>query len=271
MKDKTNIVIHIILIIGCLVIIFPFIWMILCSTKTVGEITSIPISVLPRKWSLENYKIAMDAVPFVPLYINTFLMIIGRVICALVFSSMAAYGFARLEFPGRNALFSLVLIQMMVPGEIFIIPQYLMVTRLGLLDTIPALVFPGLVSAFGTFLLRQQFLSLPKALEEAAMLDGCNRFQIFYKVMLPISKSGLVSIGVFTTLFAWKDLMWPLVVNMDLNKMPLVAGLANLGGAFKTNPGVLMAGSTIAVIPMLILYAFCQKQFIEGIAQTGIK
>lgn len=271
MKNKNEIILHIFLAIGCLIMIFPFIWMILCSTKTIGEITSIPITILPKNWNLDNYKTAMKAIPFVSLYINTILMIVGRILCAIIFSSMAAYGFARLEFPGRNILFSLILIQMMVPGEIFIIPQYLMVTKLGLLDTIPALIFPGLVSAFGTFLLRQQFLSLPKALEEAAMLDGCNRWQIFSKVMLPISKSGLVSIGVFTGLFAWKDLMWPLVVNMDLSKMPIAAGLANLNSAFRTNPAVLMAGSTIAVIPILIVYGFCQKQFIEGIAHTGIK
>ncbi len=271
MKNKSLIVLHVFLILGCFIMIFPFIWMILCSSKTVSEITSIPLVIFPKKWSTENFKAAMTAIPVVQLYINTFLLIVGRVLCAVVFSSMAAYGFARLEFPGRNALFSLVLIQMMVPGEIFIIPQYLMVTKLGLLDTIPGLIFPGLVSAFGTFLLRQQFLSLPVALEEAAMLDGCNRWQIFYKVMLPISTSGLVSIGVFTALFAWKDLMWPLIVNMDLNKMPLAAGLANLGNAYKNNPAILMAGTTIAVIPMLVIYGFCQKQFIEGIAQTGIK
>lgn len=271
MKDKGLILLHVFLILGCFIMIFPFIWMILCSSKTVSEITSIPLVIFPKKWSTENFKAAMTAIPVVQLYINTFLLIVGRVLCAIIFSSMAAYGFARLEFPGRNALFSLVLIQMMVPGEIFIIPQYLMVTKLGLLDTIPGLIFPGLVSAFGTFLLRQQFLSLPVALEEAAMLDGCNRWQIFYKVMLPISTSGLVSIGVFTALFAWKDLMWPLIVNMDLNKMPLAAGLANLGNAYKNNPAILMAGTTIAVIPMLIIYGFCQKQFIEGIAQTGIK
>lgn len=271
MKSKSTVLLHVFLIIGCFIMIFPFIWMILCSSKTVSEITSIPITIFPQKWSLDNFKVAINAIPVVQLYINTFLLILGRVVCALLFSSMAAYGFARLNFPGKNALFSLVLIQMMVPGEIFIIPQYLMVTKLGLLDTIPGLIFPGLVSAFGTFLLRQQFMSLPKALEEAAMLDGCNRWQIFYKVMLPISVSGLVSIGVFTVLFAWKDLMWPLIVNMDLNKMPLAAGLANLGNAYKNNPSVLMAGTAIAVVPMLIIYAFCQKQFIEGIAQTGIK
>ena len=263
---------HIVLIIGSVIMLFPFLWMILSSFKTVGEQMMIPMKIFPSNFgNLENYKQALEAVPFVKLYINTLLMITGRVFCAVVFSSMAGYGFARMQFPGKNILFGIVLLQMMVPGQIFIVPQYMMLSKMTLLNSVFALIFPALVSAFGTFLLRQQYMSIPKELEEAAVLDGCNPWQTFVKVMVPITKSSIASLAIFTALFAWKDLMWPLIANNDLNKMPLSAGLSVLQGVCQTNKGALMAGSVIATVPMLIIYILCQKQFIEGIAQTGIK
>ena len=198
-------------------------------------------------------------------------MILFRLLGSVFFSAMAAYAFARIKFPGRNSFFMIILIQMMVPSQIFIIPQYHIVSKLGLLNTIPALVVPGVVSAFGTFLLRQFFIGIPNELEEAAILDGCNRWQIFWKIMMPLAKSGLVALGIFTTLFAWKDLMWPLIVNVSIDKMPLAAGLASLQGQYSTNFPQLMAGSMIAIWPMLLLFIIFQKQFIEGIASTGSK
>lgn len=165
----------------------------------------------------------------------------------------------------------LVLIQMMIPVQIFIIPQYLLVAKLGLLNTVTALVIPGIVSAFGTFLLRQFFFSIPVELEEAAILDGCNRWQIFWKIMLPLAKSGLVALGIFTALFAWKDLMWPLIVNMSPNKMPLAAGLAALQGQYSSNFPQIMAGSMLAIWPMLIIFIIFQKHFVQGISTTGSK
>lgn len=263
---------HIVLIIGSVIMLFPFLWMILSSFKTIGEQMMIPMKIFPSNFgNMGNYKQALEAVPFVKLYINTLLMIAGRVLCAVVFSSMAGYGFARMQFPGKNILFGIVLLQMMVPGQIFIVPQYMMLSKMNLLNSVFALIFPALVSAFGTFLLRQQYMSIPKELEEAAVLDGCNPWQTFVKVMVPITRSSIASLAIFTALFAWKDLMWPLIANNDLNKMPLSAGLSVLQGVCQTNKGALMAGSVIATVPMLIIYILCQKQFIEGIAQTGIK
>jgi multiple sugar transport system permease protein len=160
---------------------------------------------------------------------------------------------------------------MMVPGQIFIIPQYLMVSKLGMLNTSFALIFPGLVTAFGTFLLRQAFMSLPKDLEEAATLDGCNIGQTFLYVMAPLTKSSMVALGIFTALFAFKDLMWPLVVNTEQNTMPLSAALAKLQGQFSSNYPELMSASLLACIPMIIIYIIFQKQFIEGIATSGGK
>ena len=193
----------------------------------------------------------------------------GRVAAAVLTATMAAYAFARLNFKGKNFMFSLVLFQMMVPGQIFIIPQDLMVSKMGLLDTVFALIFPGLVTAFGTFLLRQAYLGLPKDLEEAARLDGCNIGQTFLYIMAPLTRSGMVALGIFTAVFAYKDLMWPMICNKTV--MPLSAALAKMQGQYTNNYPQLMAASLLACVPMIVIYLIFQKQFIEGIATSGGK
>ena len=258
-------------IIGCIIMIFPFVWMFLTSFKTVEESMMIPPDILPESWQLDNFKDAMASLPFLALYKNTALMVFWRVVCAVLFSSMAGYVFAKLKFKGKNLLFSLVLVQMMLPSQIFITPQYQMLARLGLTNTVFALVFPGIVSAFGTFFLRQAYLGIPDEIAEAAYLDGCNQWQTFVKVMAPLTKASMAALAVFTAVFAYGDLMWPLIVNTDLNMMTLSSGLATLRGQFSTNFPVMMAGSLLAMIPMVVLYLFFQKQFIEGVAMTGGK
>ncbi len=271
-KKVTAIVVHICLILGASVMILPLVWMGLTSLKTVTESTAMnPFHFLPALPQWENYAKVMAQNNFLRLYFNTFSMMVLRVLCAVMFSAMAAYAFARLEFPGKNLGFSLVLFQMMVPVQIFIIPQYLMVDKLGMRNTILALLFPGFVSAFGTFLLRQFFMGLPKELEESARLDGCNIWQTFYKVMLPLTRSGLVALGIFTALFAFKDLMWPLIVNTESNAATLSSALAKISSAYSVNYPELMAASVLAIAPMLIIYIIFQKQFIEGIATSGGK
>ena len=264
-------IIHIVLIIGAISMLLPFIWMLLTSLKTLTEATKIPPVIFPKILQWSNYTEVTRLLPFGKFYINTILMIIARVAFAIIFSSMAAYAFARLKFPGKNFFFMLILIQMMVPSQIFIIPQYLMVLKLGWLNSIKALILPGVVSAFGTFLLRQFFIGVPMELEEAAILDGCNKWQIYTKIMLPLAKSGLIALGIFTSLFAFKDLMWPLIVNMSTDKMPLAAGLASLQGQYSTHYEQIMAGSMIAIWPMLLIFIIFQKHFIQGIAGTGSK
>lgn len=274
LSSKNNLnkkIIHTILIVGSLLMVIPFIWMLLTSFKTLMESMQVPPTVIPKEFVASNYKNAISILPFFTFYLNTIIVILVRVTISTFFAAMAAYAFARIKFPGREILFMFVLIQMMVPGQIFIIPQYLMVQKLGMLNSISALVFPGIVTAFGTFLLRQFFMGLPEEIEEAAIIDGANRWQIFWKVMLPLAKPGMISLSIFTALFAWKDLMWPLIVNADLDKMPLSAGLASLIGQFATDYPVLMAGSVIAIIPMIVIFVIFQKQFISGIAVTGGK
>jgi multiple sugar transport system permease protein len=270
-KRTVQIVTYAALIIGAIIMIFPFVWMILTSSKTVSESMQVPPTILPAQLILSNFKDAIDSLPFVRMYINTALMIVFRVLFAVVFSSMAGYAFAKLKFKGKNLLFGIVVMQMMLPSQIFIIPQYQMVAKLGMANTIFALVFPGLVSAFGTFFLRQSYMGIPDEIGEAAYLDGCNQWQAFVKVMFPLTSSSVAALTVFTAVFAYGDLMWPLVVNSDLNMMTLSAGLSTLRGQFSTNFPVLMAGSLLAMLPMVILYLFFQRQFIEGVAMTGGK
>ncbi|MCD5030161.1 carbohydrate ABC transporter permease [Enterococcus asini] len=271
MKKNKLWLIHVLLILGGLTMVVPFIWMVLTALKTTSEATMIPPVIFPAKPQWDVFAKVADVLPFGILYLNTGLMIVGRVICSVFFSATAAYACARLRFPGRNLFFALVLMQMMIPSQIFIVPQYLIVQKLGLLDSVGALIFPGIISAFGTFLLRQFFLSLPDELEEAAVLDGANVWTIFFKIMLPLARSGLVALAIFTSLFAFKDLMWPLIANTSIDKMTLSSGLANLQGQYSTNWPQLMAGSLLAIWPMLLIFIIFQRKFIEGIAATGTK
>ena len=270
-STKRNTLTHTVLIIGAIIMIVPFLWMMLTSIKTLGESIQMPPKILPTQIYWDNYSAVMKLLPFAQFYINTILMIAGRVVGSVLFSAMAAYACARLKFPGKNIFFGLVLFQMMIPGQLFIIPQFLIVQKLGLLNTVSALIVPGIVSAFGTFLLRQFFMGLPKDLEEAAKLDGCTIWQTFYKIMLPLARSGMVALAIFTALFAFKDLMWPLIVNMSIDKMTLASGLASLQGQFSTNYPQLMAGSLLAIWPMVLVFIIFQKKFIEGIATSGGK
>lgn len=271
-KSKKGLVLtYAALIIGAVIMIFPFVWMILTAFKTNAEVLQIPPTILPENWNFESFKTAMELLPFGKLYLNTALMILFRIICAVVFCSMAGYAFAKLQFKGKNILFSLVIIQQMIPVQIFIIPQYQMLAKAGLTDTIFSLVFPGLVSAFGTFFLRQTYMGIPDEIAEAAYLDGCTRWQTFVKVMFPLTKSSVAALAVFTAVFAYGDLMWPMIANTNLNTTTLAAGLSSLNGQFSTNYPVLMAGSLMAMLPMVVLYMIFQKQFIEGVAMTGGK
>ncbi|MDO5411537.1 MAG: carbohydrate ABC transporter permease [Lachnospiraceae bacterium] len=268
----TSIVIHAILIVFSITMLVPFLWMALTAFKTVTESTSVdPFVIFPSIWRKDAFETVIKNMNFLLLYKNTLLMVAGRVLCAVLTATMAGYAFGRLEFKGKKFMFSLVLLQMMVPAQIFIIPQYLMVSKMGMLNTTFSLVFPGMVTAFGTFLLKTAYQGLPKDLEEAARLDGCNIGQTFLFIMLPLTRSGMVSLGIFTAVFAFKDLMWPMIANTEVDTMPLSAALAKMQGQYTTNYPQLMAASLLACIPMIVLYLIFQKQFIEGIATSGGK
>ena len=262
---------HIVLILASIITVGPFLWMLLTSLKTFEESVLIPPTLLPAAWNLDNYRIVVEKFPFPLFYLNTFAMVAMAIIGQLIICSMAAYAFARLEFPGRNVLFTLCLALLMVPGQIFLVPHYDIMVRLKLTDTVTALWLPKIFSAFGTFMLRQFFMGQPKSLDEAAKIDGCSYFGIYLRILLPLIKPALVSLAILTALSAFKDLMWPLIVNNSMTKMTLSAGLAMLIGEHTTYYPQVMAGSALAIWPMILLFLLFQRQFIEGIVMTGIK
>ena len=276
MKTKklniNHLIVHLILLAGFAVVVFPFLWMILTSFKTSGEAMKIPPTIFPEKFVTTAYHtIVSSAIPFGTVYMNTIISTVVTTIVQIAFCSMAGYAFGRIDFPFKNAIFVLILSVLMVPGQIFLIPQYQIIQKMGLLDTIPALFMPNLFSAFGTFLLRQFFMSLPKELEEAAIVDGCGRFRIFGQIMLPLVKPGIVALAIFTIKFAWNDFMWPLIVNTSMEKMTLGPALSTLQGQYTTEYPMQMAGAVLAVVPLVVIFFLFQKQFIEGVAQSGIK
>lgn len=251
-KFKLNhLIVHLILLVGVIVVVFPFAWMILTSFKTSGEAMKIPPTIFPEKFVTTAYHtIVTSAIPFATVYMNTIITTVVTTLVQIVFCSMAGYAFGRIEFPFKNAIFILVLSVLMVPGQIFLLPQYQIVQKLGLLDI---------------------FMSLPKELEEAAIVDGCGRFRIFAQIMLPLIKPGIVAMSIFTIKFAWNDFMWPLIVNTSMNKMTLGPALSTLQGQYTTEYPMQMAGAVLAVLPLVVMFFIFQKQFIEGVAQSGIK
>lgn len=264
-------IIHILLISGSLIMIAPFVWMLLTSVKSFGEASAIPPIIIPKNFKWSNYGKTFEMLPFAQFYINTIITTVAKTIGQLVFCSMAAYAFARIKFPGRDVLFIILLSVLMVPGQLFIIPNFKTIQALGLLNSLSAIILPGLFSAYGVFLLRQFFLTLPKELEEAAVIEGCNQFQIFWKIMLPLAKPGLISLSIFTILWSWNDFLWPLIVNTSLGKLTLSVGIASLQGQYVTDYPILMAGAVMCIWPMVLMFMIFQKSFIEGIAITGSK
>lgn len=262
---------HVALIVGAIVMCFPFLWQILTSFKTIDEALMVPPQLLPAHWGLSNYQKALGAIPFGALFANSVASVIVRTVSQVAFCSLAGYAFARLRFPFRNTLFLALLAIMMVPRELYMLPQSEIMKGLGLLNTVGGLIAPGLFSAFGTFLMRQFFRSLPPSLEEAAQLDGAGFFRTFFSIMLPLARPGMVALAIFTALFSWNELLWPLVVNSDTDKLNLSAGLSTLIGQGITDYPMLMAGSFVAEIPMIILFLMLQRRFIAGIAFTGTR
>ena len=268
-KSKWHI--HLLLILGAVWMVFPFIWMILTALKTKRESISMPPTFFPEEFQWQNFTEIFTVMPFGQFYLNTFISTAVITLGQVFLSAMAAYAFARIDFPFKKVLFILMLSVLMVPGQIFLLPQYLIIQDMNLLNSIPALFIPGLFSAFGTFLLRQFFMTIPRELEEAAIMDGCSRIRIFFSIILPLSKTALISVSIFALLYGWNSLLWPLIVNTSPEMMTLSAGLATLNGQYSTNYPLIMAGSFLAIIPLILVFFIFQKQFIEGIALSGSK
>lgn len=268
---RSNAGAHVILALAGIVMVFPFAWQISMSLSTNAQVLSVPPSFWPGVLQWGNYAEVFQKLPFLDQLWSSVWITVIRTAGQLIFCTLAGYGFARLQFRGKNLVFALVLSLLMVPPQIFLIPQYLIVQSFGLLDTALGVALPGVFSAFGTFLMRQAFAGLPSELEEAARLDGANHFQIFSRVMLPLVGPSLSALVIITVLWSWNDLLWPLVVTTRVENMPLSVGLASLQGQFSTDYSVLMAASLMATLPILILFLALQRRVVQGLAFTGSK
>lgn len=262
---------HAMLIACAAVMVFPFLWQILTAFKSITESRAVPPVFLPEALDLGAFERFFATVPFGSMLGVSVGALVIRVVGQLVVCTLAAYGFARFRFPGRNVLFVLFLVMLMAPSQLFLIAQFDLMKALGLLNTVPAIAIPGIFSAFGTFLLRQAFLALPADYEEAARLDGANSFQIFWRIMLPMVGPTVAALAVLTSLYSWNDLLWPLIVTSSPETMTLPVGLANLQGQYGTDYPTLMAGSFIASLPLVLIFIALQRQFFAGIASSGLK
>ena len=262
--------VHLILIPLALVMVTPLAWMVMTSIQTPDEARQFP-PVLPSGIHWQNYTDAVNAAPFGRFFVNSALVTGATVLGNLVLCSLAGYAFARLRFFGRDVLFIILLATLMIPFQVVMIPIFLIMRELGLVDTLGALILPNLVTPFGIFLMRQFFRTLPVELEEAARIDGCSRLGTLFRIVLPLSGPALATLAVIAFLWNWNDFLWPLVVIQSEHNMTLQLGLSTFQGAHSTAWTLLMAGNVLAVLPMLVAFLLAQRQFVNSIASAGIK
>jgi len=262
------------LILLTLVFVAPLLWMVSTSLKPNFQTTQFPPSWIPKTFSGEGYSTIFTTstqTPVLQWFVNSMVAATANALLILITASMAAYALARMSFRGKRIMFALIVATLFIPQFVFLIGNYLIVDIFGWLDTLLAVIVPGAAGAFGVFFLRQFFLSLPPELEEAALIDGANRFQIFTRIILPLSKAPLATLAVLSFLVNWNDFLWPVYVLFSPQNLTLPPGLSILQGAYNTNYTVIMAGGVIASIPVLILYIFAQKYIIQGVSRSGLK
>jgi multiple sugar transport system permease protein len=262
---------HIFLSLGALTMIFPFLWTLSTSLKEIGEVFVFPPKFVGAAVHWENYLRISDRFPFEVYFLNSLKITVIVVIAQLITSSMAGFVFARLRFRFRDLLFGLYLATMMIPGQVTMIPNFIVMRFYGLVDTHWSLILPALVSAFGTFLLRQFFLTVPAALEDAAKMDGCTPFGIYWRIFIPLSKPAMATLGIFVFMGIWNDFLGPLVYINTQSKMTLPLGLASMQGMYSTDWPVLMAGTVITIIPVIVIFLLAQDLFIRGVTLSGLK
>ncbi|WP_217577431.1 carbohydrate ABC transporter permease [Mesorhizobium sp. GbtcB19] len=253
------------------VILAPFAWMVATALMSTSQTLQVPPNLIPSPVTLDGVREVFDRLPFAILLFNTVIVSIGRVVGTLIVCSMAAYALAIIKVPGARAILIVVLVLIMVPSDIFIIPSYSIITWLRLTDTLVALALPSLFDVFGVFLLYQFFRGVPRELIEAARMDGASHLRILVTIVVPVARSGIISLAILTTLAEWKELLWPIVVNRSIEKMTLGPGLALLRGEYTTDWNVLMAAGVLAALPMIVIFLILQKRFIASFARSGLK
>ena len=270
-RQGSHVVAHLVLGSGALLMAFPFVWQIIMSLSTNAEVQSVTPTIWPETLQWGNYAEVFRQLPFLSQLQTSVTITVVRTLAQILFCTLAGYAFARMHFRGKNVLLVMVLSILMVPSQVYLLSQYQLVQNLGLLNTFGGLVLPGLFSAFGTFLMRTAFLAMPKELEEAARLDGANPLQVFWRVMLPLSRPTMSVLAITASLWSWNELLWPLVVSTFSESMPLSAGLATLVSDRTVDYPVVLAASLMAMAPILILFIVLQRRVIDGLASSGLK
>jgi multiple sugar transport system permease protein len=262
---------HVVLVPLAAVMLLPLVWMLVTSIETLPESRHFPPTLIPSGIHWQNYPDALDAAPFGRFFANSLIVTGVAVAGHLLLCSLAGYGFARFRFFGRDLTFIALLATLMVPFQVTMIPTFLIVQHLGLVDSLGALIAPNLVTPFGIFLLRQFFRTLPIELEEAARIDGCSRLGVLFRIVLPLSGPALAALAIVTFLWTWNDFLWPLIVISSTDQSTVQLGLASFQGAHQTNWTLLMAGNVMALAPMLLVFIFAQRWFVQSLASTGVK
>lgn len=265
--------VYLLLLGGSVVMLIPLVWLVRSSFMGLGQIFIFPPEWLPDPWRWDNYPKALTTIPFARYFANTLLILVPTVVGTLLTASLAAFGFSRLQWPGRDWVFGVLLSSLMLPYAVTLIPTFLLWARIGLVNTYWPLVLPDWFGGtiFYVFLLRQFFLTLPRELDEAAIIDGANPLQVLRHVVVPLSRPALITVGIFSALFEWNDFLGPLIYLNDSRQFTLALGLAEFTGLYTSQWHLLMAAATVVIAPVLVLFLFAQRYFIEGITLTGIK
>ncbi len=259
------------LTVAALFMIVPFLWMLSTSLKANEYVLVMPPQFIPQPLTFDSYLRLHQLFPITQMFANSLIVAVLMTLGQLLTCSMAAYAFARMSFRGRDVLFLLYLATLMVPSQVTITPLFILMRYLGWVNTYQGLILPGVFSAFGTFLMRQFFISIPRELEEAAFMDGATPLRVFASIILPLARPALATLAVFAFMNSWNAFLWPLFVVRDTQMMTLPVGLASLHGRYLTEWNLVMAGSVITIVPMLVIYAFAQQYFVKGVVLSGLK
>ncbi len=262
---------YLILLAAAATMVIPFLWMLSTSLKPPGSVLTVPPQIFPESPTLDSYRRVADSLPIVRMFFNSLFVTVSVVALQLATCALSAYAFARMRWKGRDVLFIAYLVTLMVPGQVTITPLFILVKELGWNNSYQALIFPAATSAFGTFLIRQAMLSIPREYEEAAFLDGATHWTVFHSIILPMTRTSLATLAVFAAMGAWNDFLWPLIVLKDPDKMTLPVGLSLLQGRYTNDWNMIMAGAVISVVPIVIAFFAAQRTFVNGMVSSGLK
>ena len=270
-KIARRILLHVVFILLSVIFIFPFLWMFMGAFKDDVEVIKMPPTLLPSKFNFDNFRTISTLFPVGRFLLNSVIVAFTSTSLQLIFCAMAAYVFAKMKFRGREILFTLFLITMMVPKQLTMITLYRIFVNLHLQNSYLGLILPSTYNALGIFLMRQHIRTIPDSFAEAATVDGASHFKIFFKIVLPLCKPALATVGILGFMESWNSFLWPLIITSSTELATLPLGLSKLQGRWTTAWNLLMAGNVISTIPILIVYLFAQKYFIKSLAQSGIK